>query len=943
VCVVVLFVWLAPGGAPEAGRAPAVAAPSESEVDERLQRAAERSLGGRSGTILVMDARTGRLRAAVGARLAYDEAFAPGSIVKPFTLLALLRASAVGESSRAACAGRYEREGFSISCAHPRFKSPFGTAEALAHSCNVFFARAGEALDSARFVSTLEEFGFGSATGAGGEREQSGAVPRGVVGTPEMLGESGRLQVTPAQALAAYAALFNGGRLFVPRRAPAGDFEAHESARVTVAEGHRRLLAAGMRGAITEGTAARAGLAENPLRVFGKTGTSTPRAGFRPQGWFVGLAPDGETDAGEADEGRAGEADAGVAPPEKIGLAVLVFLRRGRGSEAAAVSRPVFDEYARALASRRFAPSDAGEKAAKTSAVTNESGSEDAGGAEASSAGGVSVRVRLARARATLTLDLEDYVFGVLAAEGSVEDEPEALKALAVAARSYALKNLGRHKEFDLCDTTHCQRFAPVADETARPDFYESARRAVAETAGEVLRDSSGRFAESYFSASCGGASADIAELWGVAKPPAHLRGGRDEACAGGAQDGRGAWTDVIAAEELLRALRADARSDVGARLDAVRVARRDSTGRAALVALEGERRRTLRGWDFKIIVGRSLGWNVLKSSRFEVARAGDKFVFRGSGFGHGLGLCQAGAHRLAARGAAYRHILRRYMPGTSVGDARTSDTPRRASVTAVAHRAVLLGADTANAERGTRSDGCGMMDAECGGMNDEYNGRGSSHSSLITHHSSLITSPPLLSGSERRRTLAGERVRLSYPARAPSGEAEGLLRAVEAARAEVSRRAARAGLDASGVVVEVVLHETTGDFTAATGEPAWAAAVTRGRRVDLQPLAALRRRGVLQTTLRHEMVHAFCEALGRGRAPRWLVEGLAAHVAGEGPLLARFVPKKRMSAQEIERGLRSAATAEEARAFYAAAHAEAAALVRREGEAAVWLRAVRG
>src|SRR5205823_11940338 len=82
-----------------------------------------------------------------------------------------------------------------------------------------------------------------------------------------------------------------------------------------------------------------------------------------------------------------------------------------------------------------------------------------------------------------------------------------------------------------------------------------------------------------------------------------------------------------------------------------------------------GERRRLLRGWDFKIIVGRTLGWNLLKSSRFDVARAGSSFVFRGTGFGHGLGLCQAGAHRMASRGASYREILRQYFPGTNVGE----------------------------------------------------------------------------------------------------------------------------------------------------------------------------------------------------------------------------------------------------------------------------------
>jgi stage II sporulation protein D len=70
-----------------------------------------------------------------------------------------------------------------------------------------------------------------------------------------------------------------------------------------------------------------------------------------------------------------------------------------------------------------------------------------------------------------------------------------------------------------------------------------------------------------------------------------------------------------------------------------------------------------VRGWDFKIIVGRALGWNVLKSSRFEIAHSGSNFIFRGSGFGHGLGLCQEGAHVMAARGVSYEKILEKSFP----------------------------------------------------------------------------------------------------------------------------------------------------------------------------------------------------------------------------------------------------------------------------------------
>lgn len=982
-CLAFACLWLGPAFVRVEPAAPPAKPPGEEEVDEGLQRAAERALGGRSGTVLVMDARTGRLRASIGTGPAFEQAFPPGSAVKPFTLLAALRAGTVGAESRASCAGLYERAGLHYACAHPRFKTPLATAAALAHSCNLFFARAGEGLDGRAFVSTLEEFGFGTPSGGASGVVQAGALPRGGAGVAEALGEGGLL-VTPAQLISAYAALFNGGRLLTPRRADPADFSAAERGRVRIEPAHRALLFEGMRGAVVEGTAARARLDELPLLVVGKTGTADERGGYRTQGWFVGLASEDPTaagpvwagDPGRSRRGPAASSRASAAEPESFGLAVLVFLRRGRGSDAAAVSRPIFEEYARALASsggvgpdsatvKRAADGDgAGEKGVAreesgASAVDGGSGDAAVGGA------GPVVRVRLTRARSTLSLGLEDYVFGVLAAEGSVETEPEALKALAVAARTYATKNAGRHegRGADLCDTTHCQRYVAVADESSRPEFYELARRAVGETAGEVLRDATGRVAESYFSASCGGATADIGKLWGERRPAPHLRGSRDELCG---VDARDAWTDLISSADLLRALRADARSDVGARLDAVRVARRDTTGRAELVALEGERRRLLRGWDFKIIVGRTLGWNLLKSSRFEVGRAGTSYVFRGRGFGHGLGLCQAGAHTLAARGATYRQILGRYLPGTSLLRAAAAAAAAAADAAAPAD----ADADDANTSgaRQTPADsdeghawlgrpreaepraGLSLSDVLPGlFLRDLLPGR-----SLRGVLPGRAPSPgggraaafdPGAARPQARQTLSGEHFRLSYPARTPRAEAEGLLRALEAARADVSRRLAGAALAPGWPVrVEVVLHETTGDFVGATGEPAWVAAVTRGRRVELQPLAVLRRRGVLATTVKHELVHVACEALAGGRrAPLWLVEGLAAHVAGEGPLLARHAPKVKLGAAEIERRLAAAASAEEARALYAAAYAEVAALVRREGEAAVWRRAVRG
>jgi stage II sporulation protein D len=387
--------------------------------------------------------------------------------------------------------------------------------------------------------------------------------------------------------------------------------------------------------------------------------------------------------------------------------------------------------------------------------------------------------------------------------------------------------------------------------------------------------DERGRTADVYFHAACGGRTTSIADLWGVASP-AYLRGVADEACA--ALPHR-QWQQTIPAATLTAALRGDERSNVGARLNNITVTKRDASGRAAMVTIDGARRRTLRGWDFALIVNRVLGWSTLKSAKFDVRRAGDAFAFRGSGLGHGLGLCQEGAHLMARRGATAERILAHYFPGTQTKRQAAFSTPE------------LIPASFA---------------------------------------------PP-------RAVLSSEHFRATFPAQLPPREVEAVLHTLEAAHAELARRLKAASLyhPLPGPVT-VNIHASTGDFVGATGQPAWAAAATSGRTVQLQPLAVLRRRGVLDETLRHEYAHVVIESLGRDKMPRWLAEGLAIHVAGEGARLARFAPTTKLSRDELERRLARPSSAVEMRMLYAAAAAEVQAVIRAEGEAGAWRRVAR-
>ena len=846
-------------------------AANTTEVDDALLAAATEALGDREGAVLVMDPHTGRLRAVVNPRLAFEQAFPPGSTIKSFTALTAMRAGLIDRESRTLCRGRFTGDGLDVVCSHPKSNAPFNLAQALGYSCNYFFATLSGRLSFDAFKSTLASAGLGAKTGVNAGGESAGSLRDGDWRVRDLLGEGDNLLVTPIQLLTAYCALLNGGHLFRPQASDGDKFAAEERTNLHIEAWHRATLIEGLRGAVVYGTAEKAGLDALPMFIFGKTGTSTSSNGFRRQGWFVSFAADANS--------------AAEATPESLELAVLVFIKRSHGSDAAVVFRRVFEGYSklRGGAERR------GE------GETGRGGEKEKG----REGEGSTLRVKILSENRVVTVPVEDYVLGVLSVEAAVEDEIEALKAQAIVSRTYALKNIGRHASegFDLCSNTHCQQY--VSGDSRVSD---KVRRAVADTAGQALLDASGQPADAYFHAACGGYTANFESLWGT-PGPSYLRGVRDDFCATMPNHD---WTDEIPAAQLAKALASDPGTDAGRKIDDVVVTKRDATGRAEIISIEGERRRQVRGWAFKLIVGRALGWNVLKSSRFSVSRSGAMFIFRGSGFGHGLGLCQNGAHVMARRGGTSRQILDKYFPGARVtGEQSRARTKSR-------KEAVL------ETEAQRRKGGV-----------SETPTRSLPFASLRLCAVALIP----------RQTLSSEHFHVSYPAGRPRSEIEAALRTLEAARLDMFTRAGPASLKLPDATIDVVIHETTQGFMAATGQSWWVAGVTHGRRIELQPLNVLRRRRVLASTLRHEYAHSVMEANSGSGVPRWLVEGLAITFAGEGRMLQRFRRNARLPLDELERRLAHPKSADEMRALYAAAYYEVNALIRKEGESNVWRR----
>ena len=193
----------------------------------------------------------------------------------------------------------------------------------------------------------------------------------------------------------------------------------------------------------------------------------------------------------------------------------------------------------------------------------------------------------------------------------------------------------------------------------------------------------------------------------------------------------------------------------------------------------------------------------------------------------------------------------------------------------------------------------------------------------------------PVVASAATRST---SHFRLTFSA-TETREAEQLLNKLEMHRILIIRRLSSAEIDFHFPHVEVFINTSTGDFVARTGMPAWAAAATRNNRIELQPLSLLKQRGIVETTLQHELVHVVVDTLGGGKTPRWLSEGIALYVAGEGKLIQQNAEGSVMSTSDIERKLATARTSAEMKSAYAAAYQTVRNLVRVEGENKLWKR----
>ena len=252
-------------------------------------------------------------------------------------------------------------------------------------------------------------------------------------------------------------------------------------------------------------------------------------------------------------------------------------------------------------------------------------------------------------------VSMEDYLKGVVPCEIVPSWQMDAIKAQAVAARTYAMfhKNGYRSAGYDVTDDTRTQVYRGVSAET------EATNRAVMETAGEVVTYG-GSPIDAVFHASGGGYTENCENVWGSAVP--YLKGVPEDKYAT-------PWKKTISLSSFMKM--ADVGKLKGIKLSALHIGEahkasdRGISGRVKSVTLVGSKgNRVVSGDRLQQIYD-------LNSTLFDLSVSGNQLVITGYGYGHGLGLSQWGAEAMAEKhGGAkdyYKTILTHYFTGTKV------------------------------------------------------------------------------------------------------------------------------------------------------------------------------------------------------------------------------------------------------------------------------------
>jgi stage II sporulation protein D len=246
-------------------------------------------------------------------------------------------------------------------------------------------------------------------------------------------------------------------------------------------------------------------------------------------------------------------------------------------------------------------------------------------------------------------ISLDNYIAGVVQAESGRRSFQEFYKVQAILARTFALSHLQKHiaEGFNLCDHTHCQAYF---GKTTELDIM----KAVTDTKGKVVVDDNLNLIDAAFHSNSGGQTANSEDVWGSRLP--YLRSVIDTFST---KMPNAKWERKMAKEDWLSYLKLKHNYPI-----------QDSNARwLALTFKQDIRKPYIETNNIKVPLKNVRTDLQLKSTFFSISSQGDSVVFKGKGFGHGVGMCQEGAMRMAKLGYKYPDVINFYYQKTQLID----------------------------------------------------------------------------------------------------------------------------------------------------------------------------------------------------------------------------------------------------------------------------------
>lgn len=236
-------------------------------------------------------------------------------------------------------------------------------------------------------------------------------------------------------------------------------------------------------------------------------------------------------------------------------------------------------------------------------------------------------------------VDLDKYVSGVIEAEGGPNALPEYYKAQAILVRTYAIKNMYRHatEGYNLCSSEHCQAYK------GRSMLNRNIYEATHSTGKLVLADRSGELIIAPYHSNCGGITSTADLAWQARLPCLHSV--NDPFCSSGKNY---SWSKQMNLSAWNNYLESNGIKNVNHSPD-------------GYITRNPIRQKYLKVKNANIAMRKIREDFNLKSSFFAIEKKGNDIVFKGKGYGHGVGLCQEGAMEMARVGYTYIDILHFY------------------------------------------------------------------------------------------------------------------------------------------------------------------------------------------------------------------------------------------------------------------------------------------